>query len=394
LFLIAPLILGGKGPVVIRKIQGCFIYETLLGFPSGGRMTKPSLLILSLGELGTAMLEAAARSGIFETLIVASRDKAKALARANNALIGASLEGYFPDIHAENLDFNAPDFPIKLRQIAPDYLFTAPSLLPWWKIDALGIDLPFAGYTALHLSMMAKLRDAISQANIDTVWIGASYPDVINAVLNRTGFGPTCGVGNVQEPIPKIQHHVAQNLGCHPRDVQVQLVAQHAFEYYVLNDSQPDALPPYLLKTTVKGRDVSGLARDALTAPYPFPYDLHFNRVTASAGVEALRALTADQPTATHLPGIGKRLGGYPVLASRKGISLNLPPEWTAAQAEATNAASLPWDGIAEVHRDGTIHYSDTTTRALHGLLGQSFDTLTPDSAPKQARALLTAFDR
>lgn len=35
-----------------------------------------------------------------------------------------------------------------------------------------------------------------------------------------------------------------------------------------------------------------------------------------------------------------------------------------------------------------------TTTRALHGLLGQTFDTLTPDSAPKQARALLTAFDR
>ena len=354
-------------------------------------MSKPSLLILSLGELGTCMLEAAVRSGLFETIIVASRNGAKAAERANNAIIGAGIEGYFPKVFAEELDFNARDFASKLRKIEPDYLFTAPSLLPWWKAENSAIKLPFAGYTALHLSLMSVLRDQLVDANVNTFWIGASYPDVINAVLNRTGFGPDCGIGNVQEPIPKIQRHVAERTGCAPHDVQVQLVAQHAFEYYVLNVVEAATLPPYLLKATINGEDVSALAHEALCRPFPFPYDLHFNRVTASAGIQALRALTSDKPHHIHLPGIGDLIGGYPVTASRSGIQLNLPAEWSRSEAIATNEASLTWDGIEGVSSDGTIIYAEDTLAGLHNLLGSTPEMLNPQNAMAQATALLDA---
>ena len=41
-------------------------------------MNKPSLLLISMGELATHLLEAVARTDIFDTIVVASRDFEKA----------------------------------------------------------------------------------------------------------------------------------------------------------------------------------------------------------------------------------------------------------------------------------------------------------------------------
>ena len=354
-------------------------------------MNKPTLLFISMGELATHLLEAVARTDIFSTIIVASRDINKAQKRVNNALLGAGIEGHFPHIIAEDMDVHHKDFPTKLRNINPDYIFSAPSLLPWWRLAPSDIDIPFAGYTALHLSLMQKFRHQIAEAGINTFWIGASFPDVINAMLNRTGFGPDCGIGNVQEPIAKIQMGVGRALGVLPNDVTVKLVAQHAFEYFVLNDQVPQQLPPYMLKATIGDKDVTDIAESALRQDYPFPYDLHFNRVTASSALVALHALTGETEKAIHLPGIGDYVGGYPVRASMAGINVDLPDEWSLPQAIAVNEASLAWDGIASMDKDGTIIFTEETQRALFNLLGKTVDTLSPDTAQDQATDLLNA---
>ena len=358
------------------------------------RMSKPTLLLLSMGELATHLLEALARTDIFNTLVVASRDLQKAQKRVNNAVLGAGIEGYFPNIVAEKLDVHSNDFSTKLRQINPDYIFSAPSLLPWWNVDSGKVEVPFAGYTALHLALMQKFRNRIADAAIDTFWIGASYPDVINAVLNRTGFGPDCGIGNVQEPIAKIQMGVGRDLDCNPNDIHVKLVAQHAFEYYVLNDHKADHLPPYLLTATYKDQDVTQIAEAVLREPFPFPYDLHFNRVTASSGVSALKAFTTQAETNLHLPGIGDLVGGYPVRASTAGITIDLPSAWSLDRAAKVNEASLKWDGIEEIDRNGTISFTEETKIALHRLLGKHCDKLSINTAEDQANDLLQALNR
>lgn len=354
-------------------------------------MTKPTLLIISLGELGTALLESVARADLFDTIFVASRSLNKAQERANNAAIGAGIEGYFPNIKAVELDINSEASAKTLRKINPDYIFTAPSLMPWWKLGDSVSDLPFASFTALHLSLMVKCRDLIERADTGAFWIGASFPDVINAALNRDGFGPDCGIGNIQEPIPKIQSAIAKRIECPPQDVQIRMVSQHAFEYYVLNDAQSETLPPYLLKATVDGRDVTDIAEDVLRDPFPFPYDLHFNRVTASAGLSALKALTSASPTLIHLPGIGKLIGGYPVKASRTGIEIDLPQDWSMQQAIAVNEASMVWDGIENVEADGTIVFTKETQKGLFNLLGKQTENLSISNATEQAKALLSA---
>lgn len=355
-------------------------------------MSKPTLLILSLGELSTGLLEAVARSDLFGKIVVGSRSLFKAVQRANNAIIGAGIEGYYPSIEAAEFDIDDPSFVPDLQKIEPDIIFTAPSLMPWWKLE--GSDkppLPFAGYMSLHLSLMAKFRDRIAEANIGARWIGASYPDVINPMLSRSGFGPDCGIGNVQEPIPKLKAGVARALGCHPREVAIHLVAQHAFEYHVLNQDISPELPPYLLKATVGGQDHTALAERILREPFPFPYDLHFNRVTASAGLVALRALTSPTACEIHLPGIKDVVGGYPVKASCSEIEISLPPEWSLEQAIETNTRSLKWDGIELIENDGTVVFTQETQQAFHRLLGKSFERLTVSNAAAQANDILAA---
>ena len=354
-------------------------------------MNKPTLLFISMGELATHLLEAVARTDIFDTIVVASRDLEKARKRANNAVLGAGIEGFFPRIIAEKLDVHSNDFSTRLREIKPDFIFSAPSLLPWWKLAPDGINMPFAGYTALHLSLMQKFRNRIAQSGVNSIWIGASFPDVINAMLNRTGFGPDYGIGNVQEPIAKIQMGVGRVLNCAPNDVDVKLVAQHAFEYFVLNDQKPDKLPPYLLKAALAGKDVTQIAEGVLREAFPFPYDLHFNRVTASSGLVALHAITGETERSIHLPGIGALVGGYPVRASKSGITIDLPDEWSLEQAIAVNEASLKWDGIDEMAQDGTIVFTAETQQALRKLLGKNIETLSTDTAQEQANDLLNA---
>lgn len=354
-----------------------------------------TFLVISIGELGTHVLDAVARSGLFRRIVVASRSGAKAQARANATRIGAGLDGHFPVLEAVELDFNDPACVARLKSINPDAIFSAPSLRPWWRTEdpATGA-LPFAALMSLHLAPMVILRERMAEADLPGLWIGASFPDVINACLTRSGFGPDRGIGNVQEPIPKIQYGVAAALGTDPSAVDVRLVAQHAFEYYVMREEPSETLPPYLLEATVAGRDVSDIAHRVLRQPFAFPYDLHFNRVTASACLAALRAFAKPGPTRTHLPGILGLLGGYPVLVDGKSIALDLAPGWSEAEAVAVNDASLPYDGIEAVDAGGAVTFTEETARALRELTGARLDGVDPATAAAQAELILRALPR
>ncbi len=355
-----------------------------------------TLLIVSLGELGTNVLEAAGRSGLFDRIVVASRSVDKARARINNALIGCGIDGYFPRFEAIGLDFNDPACVASLRRIAPDIVFSAPTLLPWWKVGGLdgatetpAEKVPFGGYVSLQLAPMAIFRARMAEAGLATRWIAASFPDVINPSLARTGLGPDCGIGNVREPIAKIQASVGRRLGVSPNRVEVRLVAQHAFEYGVFQAQPPAELSPYLLEVIVDGQDQTKLGHEALREPFLFPYDLHFNRITASAAIDGMRALLSPTPMRTHLPGVLGLVGGYPVVVEAGHIRLDLPAQWSEAQAIATNEASLRGDGIERIEADGTIVFTPETVEALHALTGATIESAHPGTAASQAALIL-----
>ena len=355
------------------------------------------LVIVSLGTLSGTLLEVAARRARFDEIVVASSDLEKAEAKANNARIGAALEGQYPCITPARFDMYAPDAAARLRDFGADVLFAAPSMMPWWRLQSLSAgqrawlaDAPFATFMACHLAPMLHLRDVVVAAGIEQPWIGASSPDVVNAVLQRTGSAPLCGTGNVAEVVPKVALSLGHKLNTCPSTFDIRLVAQHAFEYYCYGAGSERA-PPYLLSASRGEEDLTELARAHLFTPYPFPYQLDFNLVTVSATNTVLEALLQDEPVPTHVPAPSGLVGGYPVLISRHGIELNLPSCWTEQQAIDINCRSLPFDGIENIAPDGTLHFTDECANAIEQLIGAKTSQLRPDHARALAHALVAA---
>ena len=77
--------------------------------------------------------------------------------------------------------------------------------------------------------------------------------------------------------------------------------------------------------------------------------------------------------------------------AGKSRITIDLPDEWSLEQAIAVNEASLKWDGIDEMTKDGTIVFSVKTQKALRKLLGKTIETLSTETARDQANDLLYA---
>jgi hypothetical protein len=175
--------------------------------------------------------------------------------------------------------------------------------------------------------------------------------------------------------------------------VAVKLVAQHAFEYYLYSAESHDRLPPHRLKVTVGGRDVTASVRARLGRALPIPYELDFNLFTASAATILLPALVSDAWAETHAPGPEGLVGGYAVRASRRGVELDLPAEWSREEAVATNRASLAWDGIGDIEGDGTISFTDSTASALRALVGRTMDRLRPEAAASLAVELAASLN-
>lgn len=360
------------------------------------------LLLISLGQLTGHILESVARSDSFREIVVAGRNPNHGIAKTNLARIGAGVAGHFPSITYRELDVDRAGAGAEIRRIEPDVALAAPSMLPWWKLDRLSgaqADIarrvPFAGWLACHLAPMLAVRRAWADSGVDAPWVGASYPDVVNAILHRTGPGPASGVGNVDEIVPKIRISVAAAAGVEPGAVDVRLVAQHALEYhaYRVSGSSAGEAPPFLVKASADGRDHSDIARDALLQPYPIPYDLDFNLLTASSAVNLLGALAGGRDVRMHVPAPRGLVGGYPVKIANGTIELDLPPEWSLGQAQACNLAALPWDGLQSIAEDGSVVFTRKTAECLHALLGRTVDGLRPDDAPAMAAALVAAVD-
>ena len=358
------------------------------------------LLLISLGKLTGYVLERMARNGPFDEIIVAGRRPENGALKINLSCIGAAIEGRFPDICFVELDVNADDAPRKLAAIAPDIAMAAPSMLPWWRLEGITgrqadivERLPFAAWMACHLAPMQAVRDAWSASGLEVPWIGASYPDVVNAILHRTGAGPMCGVGNVQEMVPKARFAVATELRISPGAVDVRLIAQHALEYYLYHTSEtpPDKAPPFLLEAMVDGRDVSDIARAGMLKEMPISYDLDFNLLTASSAFELLSALAGERSVRTHAPSPSGMIGGYPIVAGAGSITLDLPKTWSLEEAISSNTKSLRWEGIDSIDDDGTVRFTDETAELLKDFLGHRVSTLPPDGANTMARELVAA---
>jgi hypothetical protein len=357
-----------------------------------------SVLLIGLGGLGSVLLEFLAREPDISRIITADRDAERGVARCNLARVGALAQGFSPEIQFITLDLNQEEDVAKtIDSLNPSIILCAASMMTWWLPGVLPEEaaqclgrIGFGAWLPLHLDLPIKLMRAVNLANYQGHVLMAPYPDVVNPVLGSIDLAPTCGVGNLDEIIPKIQLLAGNKLGVTPVQIRVHLVAHHALQAWVFG-SRRDPHPPFYLRVEHEGKDVTEEveAQTLLLSSYPIPQDHAWHFLTAASTLRLLRALLSDDERDMHVPGPSGLPGGYPAKVSRSGVNVALPPDLTLEEAIDINQRSHPFDGIERIQSDGSVIFTTETAQIMRDELGYDCSRLLVNEVTERALELI-----
>jgi NAD(P)-dependent dehydrogenase (short-subunit alcohol dehydrogenase family) len=376
----------------LEKISGSFDTTMRLG---------PTIMVVGLGDLGAAVLELLAREEGLGQIVVCSRRAARGVARCNLARMGAIARGCEPFIRFVALDINKADAVAEtVEREAPDLIFSAAALETWWLADLLPDEQAkvlkkarFGAWLPVHLTLTLKLMRALCDANYRGITLTAPFPDVVNCVLGKLGLAPTCGVGNLDEIVPKLRLLAAEQLGKRLDAIDVVLVAHHALHPAAFGEPMAE-IPPYHLRIYFEGQDVSEKvdAHALLLAPYPLTHGPPSCSLTAASTVNLIRALLSDGETYLHAPAPHGLPGGYPVIVRDGDVEPASIEGLTLGEAIDINERSHRFDGVERIEDDGTVVFCAQDVEVLRNTLGCNFERLNPAESEDQARELIARF--
>jgi hypothetical protein len=358
-------------------------------------------MLIGLGDLAGVILELLAREEALGRIIVASRNVEWGIARCNLARLGAMAQGFEPEINFIPLDLNHIEAVAEtVRREAPDLILSCATMQTWWLPDLLPPPQSslinaagFGVWLPVHLTLTMKLMEALRQAAYDGLTLTAPFPDVVNCILSKLNLAPTCGIGNLDEIVPKVRLLAAERLAAPLEAVRVFLVAHHALEPAAFGE-QVNKTPPYFLRIEYGGQDVTEVVRadELLFAPYPLPSGPPAHFLTAGSTIRLIQALLSEPGTFLHAPAPNGLPGGYPVIAGRNGIQPAPIDGLTLAEAITINEQSHPFDGIDHIKADGTAVFCPEAAEVLRNSLGYHCDRLPPFEAEARAKELIARF--
>lgn len=362
---------------------------------------KAKLMLIGLGGLGEVILQFLAREKDLGQIVVCSRNRERGLAKCNLAMLAAIAQGYSPRLSFLPLDLNDKGAVTGiLQKESPDIILNTASLHTWWLPDLLpkepasllkkagfGVWLPF------HLTLTLKLMQALSESKYSGMSLIAPFPDVINCILDRLHLPATCGVGNLDEVVPKVRLLAAKKLNVPVDEIQVLLVAHHALEAYAFGKPLKET-PPYFLRIEHLGKDVTQEVNGErlLFAPYEIPPGRAINYLTAGSTLKLIKALLSRKEVFLHAPSPLGLPGGYPIIASHKGIKVAPIKGISLEQAIALNEQSHRFDGIEKIEPDGTVIFCKEDAEVLRKTLGYDCQKLSPWDSEGRAKELEARF--
>jgi len=362
---------------------------------------RPKVMLIGLGDLGSALLELLAREPGLGPIIAASRDAGRGELRTNLARLGAIAQGYAPSMSFIPLDLDQPEGAAEIvHRERPDIILSTATRQTWWLADLLPEkqaarlrQARFGVWLPLHFTLTSKLMQALRAADYRGMTLTAPYPDVVNAVLAKIGLAPTCGVGNVDEIAAKVRVAATESLGEPIDHIEVVLVAHHALHTPAFEGAR-GPLPPYFLRVYVGNADATEVAggEKLLRAVYRLPVGAASCFLTAGSAVRLVRALSAGEEPSLHAPAPGGLPGGYPIVVRGGEIRLARIPGLSREDAIALNEASHSFDGIERIESDGTVVFCPQDAAVIRNVLGYHLDKLNPLDAEDCARELMAKF--
>jgi hypothetical protein len=349
-----------------------------------------TVLVAGLGDLGSRVLDTLARSPNIGRLVGASRNVERGEARAAQCRLVASLQGGPDHVEFEHLDLaDIGAAAGLLRRLDPDVVVTAATRHTWWRGGVEGV--PYGAWLPLQLTLVRDLMRAKREAGIGAPVVCLPFPDAVGPALAPLGLAPEIGAGNVGETAPKL----ALLSGGEVRLVMHHAAQRYAFPAFAFLGADGGEEPPWAAEVLVDGEPLpQARVEEIFHADWPLPTGTVSHDLTAASTVQIVEALLGDVPARTHAPAPAGRPGGYPVLASRGGITLDLPSGLSEAEAIQLNTRAARWDGLEAVEADGTLVFTEAIAESTERVLGIRIARVGPAELDDVALELEQARDR
>jgi hypothetical protein len=368
---------------------------------------KQKLMMIGMGDLGWWTLEILLRTPGFAEhveVLTCDKDAELGLRRTNSALLSASQTHSPAKVRFQTVDVCDLECTAEIiSSFKPDVVFDCTTLQSWWVITKLSpekyqqIDKARYGpWIPMHCTLTYNIMKAIKMSGLAPKVINSGFPDVTNCALDKIGYAPHIGIGNIDNIVPPVRMLIAEKEGVSMQSVEIYMFLSHFISYYVARYNNTGGAP-FILRIFVNNTDVTEkydaeeLLREA-TIRYRRQGSTQGHSVVGSSCAKNVLHTLRDQLTLTHSPGPCGLPGGYPVRIGSERVELALPPGVSIEEAIRVNNECQKFDGIEEIRRDGTIVITDESYQIMKDLIGYDCKSLKVEEAAGWAEELRTKF--
>lgn len=310
-------------------------------------------------EIMLADLAATAKTPLSVTIAGRNKERMKWLVEACRAR--AANFGSPASFQSAALDSSsAASIAETLGAIRPGIVVQSASAQSPWRVDNNESDwarlVARAGFgltIAFNSLLSFRTSSAMKQLGLSGHFVNTCYPDGVNQVLAQAGLPITTGVGNIAifaavigGRVPLEQRKDLRILGHH----------RHIVEWR----KPPAQRAGAPVRAWVGDKELADI--DGMTGDIQLPHR-ELNMISAANAVPVLLALAGEGARRVHVPGPGGRTGGYPVIADKTGVVLDLPSGVTEEDAIAWNTQFEDADGVSI--RDGQVIYAERVRTLL-----------------------------
>ena len=367
-------------------------------------MSRNTIMIIGIGDLGGHVLEMLVRSPGSRRIITADMNEEWGYRKTNITAFGAAQTGHYPEVEFKKIDlYNVEETTETILKFKPETIYSAVSLQSWWVINTLPKKIfdrldkaRFGSWLPMHLTLVYKLMQAVKNTGLDIKVINSAFPDAVHPVLAKVGLAPAIGIGNVANPVPAIRSSIGVRLKRPMRDITVFFVAQHYVSHYLPRFGTAGGAP-YYLKAMVDGRDVTNeINIDQVFGDIPTRFRRPGGRdgqiLTASSATGIILAMLDDTGNFMHAPGPSGLPGGYPVRVSAKGGEVVLPSDLTLKEAIRINEEGQGFDGIERIEENGTVHFTENSFGIMKEMVGYDCKVMKLDETEERSKELGSKF--
>lgn len=359
-------------------------------------------MVVGAGDIGTRVFYELAHSSKLRNILLCGRNEETITRFTNMTRFSAIARGYQPMLSAMKMDLdNIDHVATQISEFAPDIIFAAVSMQPWWtlfqlpkgKFDAL-YKAAYGPWLPFHLAPVAKLMKAVKQSSTKAVVVNAAYPDAVHPILASAGLSPHVGIGNVANNVPALRVAAAEHLDARLDDISIRFVAHH-FVSHVLSRTGSSVGAKYDLKVYNNGQHVEfddSKLFQPLLSTYRRTGGLSGQAMTVASALSVLEALADGTERLVHAPGPHGLPGGYPVRIKKGAIELDLDPELSVTEAIEINNHGQSHDGIANISSDGFVEFEDWSAEVLKKELGYACKRMSWNEAQDYAVELRQKF--